>query len=129
MDAPVLSVERLAVAFAASEALSDVSFSVARGSCLGIVGETGSGKTITCRALLGLERRIGARITSGRVMLDGRNVTELDERGWRQCRGRTIALVPQASLSSLDPLARVGRQLAETVRALDPSADPRDRSL
>jgi len=125
----VLSVEGLAVELAGAEALSDVSFAVERGACLGIVGETGSGKTVTCRTLVGLERRIGARVVRGRIVLEGRDVAGLDLAGWRAVRGRSVALVPQASLSSMDPLMRVGRQLAETVRTLDPEADPRARSL
>jgi oligopeptide/dipeptide ABC transporter ATP-binding protein len=125
----VLRVESLGVELAGADALTDVSFSVARGACLGLVGETGSGKTVTCRTLVGLERRIGARVTRGRVMLDGIDVSSLDPAGWRAVRGRRVALVPQASLSSMDPLMRVGRQLAETVRTLDPGAEPQTRAL
>jgi oligopeptide/dipeptide ABC transporter ATP-binding protein len=129
MEGPVLSVEGLSVELAGARALTDVSFSVDRGRCLGIVGETGSGKTITCRTLVGLERRIGARVVAGRIMLEGEQVSGSDDAGWRRRRGRVVALVPQASLSSMDPLARVGRQLAETVRTLDPDAQPRERAL
>ncbi|HMJ04563.1 MAG TPA: ABC transporter ATP-binding protein [Conexibacter sp.] len=129
MAETVLSVEGLGVELAGMEALTDVSFSVARGECLGIVGETGSGKTVTCRTLVGLERRIGGRVVRGRIVLDGTDVAGFDDAGWRAVRGRRIALVPQASLSSMDPLMRVGRQLAETVRTLDPDADPRARAL
>jgi oligopeptide/dipeptide ABC transporter ATP-binding protein len=129
MEAPVLAVSNLAVELAGFEALSDVSFAVGRGACLGIVGETGSGKTISCRTLIGLERRIGARIVRGSIELEGTDVAGLDEKGWRAVRGRRVAMVPQASLGSMDPLMRIGRQLAETVRALDPAADPDARAL
>jgi oligopeptide/dipeptide ABC transporter ATP-binding protein len=129
MGEAVLRVEGLGVELAGAEALSDVSFVVERGACLGIVGETGSGKTITCRTLLGLEGRIGARVVRGRIVLDGVDIAALDQAGWRAVRGRRIALVPQASLSSMDPLMRVGRQLAETVQSLDPGADSRARAL
>jgi oligopeptide/dipeptide ABC transporter ATP-binding protein len=125
----VLEVDGLGVSLAGAEALTDVSFAVARGQCLGIVGETGSGKTITCRTLVGLERRIGGQVVRGRIVLDGTDVAGYDDDAWRAVRGRRVALVPQASLSSMDPLMRVGRQLAETVKALDPDADPKTRAL
>jgi oligopeptide/dipeptide ABC transporter ATP-binding protein len=129
MGSALLRVEGLGVELAGAEALTDVSFSVARGECLGIVGETGSGKSLTCRTLLGLERRIGARLVRGRIVLDGVELHGLNEGGWAEVRGRRVALVPQASLSSLDPLMRVGRQLTETVATLDPGADARARAV
>jgi oligopeptide/dipeptide ABC transporter ATP-binding protein len=128
---PVLRVEDLGVELAGAPALTGVAFTVSRGSCLGIVGETGSGKSVTCRALVGLLERIGARVTSGRIVLEGEDVTHLGETRWRALRGRRVALIPQASLGSMDPLMRVGSQLVETIRALDAGADagPRAREL
>jgi oligopeptide/dipeptide ABC transporter ATP-binding protein len=129
MKDPILRVLHLTVAIGGMEALSDVTFTLPRGSCLGLVGETGSGKTITCRALTGLERRIGATITRGSIELNGQELTGLGEPQWQAIRGRKIALVPQASLSSMDPLMRIGRQLEETISALDPGAVCRERAL
>lgn len=129
MNGPILSVRHLTVAIGGTEALRDVTFTLPRGSCLGLVGETGSGKTITCRALIGLEQRIGATIIRGSIELDGQELTGLDEPRWQAIRGRKIALVPQASLSSMDPLMRIGRQLEETLRAQDPGAECRNRAL
>jgi oligopeptide/dipeptide ABC transporter ATP-binding protein len=129
MSEPILTVRGLAVEIGAAEALTDVSFTLQRGSCLGIVGETGSGKTITCRTLLGLERRIGAKVVRGEIEFDGENLTTLDEPQWSAVRGRKIALVPQASLSGMDPLMRIGRQLEETIRTHDPASDRRARAL
>jgi oligopeptide/dipeptide ABC transporter ATP-binding protein len=129
MTSKVLEVDRLTVELSGPVALSEVSFSLERGMCLGIVGESGSGKTLTCRTLLGLERRIGARIVRGRIAIEGKDVAGFDDAAWRRLRGRSVALVPQASLSSLDPLMRVGRQLTETIRALDPAVDPWRRAL
>lgn len=122
MTTPILRVQHLAAAIAGIEVLTDVSFTLPRGRSLGLVGETGSGKSITCRTLVGLERRIGATVTGGRIEIDGQDVQGLNEGEWRAIRGRKIALVPQASLSSMDPLMRVGQQLAETVRAHDQDA-------
>ena len=129
MGETLLQVEHLGVELAGAEVLTDVSFSVERGACLGIVGESGSGKTITCRTLVGLERRMGARVVRGRIAIDGVDVVGMDDTQWRAMRGRRVALVPQASLNSMDPLMCVGSQLAETVRTLDPAADPQARAL
>ena len=125
----ILEVEGLHVELGGIEALRNVSFAVERGACLGIVGESGSGKSLTCRTLVGLEGRIGARVARGRVVMGGVNLVGADGAEWQRVRGRQIALVPQTSLGSMDPLMRVGRQLAETVRALDPAADPWARAL
>ena len=124
-----LDVRELAVAVAGHEALSEVTLQVHRGSSLGLVGETGCGKTMTCRSLLGLERRIGASILRGQITLEGQELTGLSEERWREIRGRRIALVPQASLSAMDPLMKVGAQLEETIRAHDPAHRPGPRAL
>jgi oligopeptide/dipeptide ABC transporter ATP-binding protein len=129
MMQPILRVRELAVQLGLAEALTNVNLSVPPGSCLGIVGETGSGKTMTCRTLLGLERRIGGRVIRGRITFKDRDLTGLTEQQWRRIRGREIALIPQASLSGMDPLMRVGPQLQETIRAHDSDAEPRRRAL
>ena len=127
----LLQVDGLAVELAGHEALTDVSLGVPAGSCVGLVGETGSGKSLTCRALIGLLPRIGARVLRGTMTFDNINLLALDQAGWHELRGRRIALVPQASMSGLDPVMKVGRQLAEAVRALDRggSGDQRVREL
>ena len=90
----LLQVHGLAVELAGHEALTDVSLSVPASSCVGLVGETGSGKSITCRALIGLLPRIGGRVLRGTISFDGIDLVALDQRGWHQLRGRRIALVP-----------------------------------
>jgi oligopeptide/dipeptide ABC transporter ATP-binding protein len=119
----LLEVEHLAVELGGHEALTDVSLDVRPGSCVGLVGETGSGKSVTCRALIGRLPRIGGAIVRGQVRFDGTDVTGFDEKHWRTLRGREIALVPQASMSGLDPVMTVGRQLQEAARHLNGGKD------
>ena len=123
-----LVVDGLSVQVRGRPVLRDVSLRVPRGRAIGIVGETGSGKTMTCRAITGRLNRIDAHSTAGTVTYDGIDLTNADSAQWRRLYGRRIALVPQNSLSGLDPVIRVGRQLRETVRELDPKTDQMDRS-
>jgi oligopeptide/dipeptide ABC transporter ATP-binding protein len=126
---PLLEVRDLSVQIGHHEVLSGVDLSIRSGRCLGLVGETGSGKTLTCRAVIGLLPRIGADVTQGSIMFDGRDLVPLRQRDWHRLRGREIAFVPQSSLTGLDPVMTVGRQLAETIRLLDPEADVRTRAM
>jgi peptide/nickel transport system ATP-binding protein len=117
---PLLEIEDLRVQFPTErgvvKAVDGVSFQVARGQTLGIVGESGSGKTACSLATIGLTRHVGARV-SGRVMFEGRNLTELPERELRDVRGNEIAMIFQDPLSSMHPLFTVGSQIVEALRA------------
>jgi oligopeptide/dipeptide ABC transporter ATP-binding protein len=113
---PLLVVDDLHARVGETEILSGVSLRLERGAALGLVGETGAGKTMTVRAVTGLLRRAGGRVTSGSVRLAGQDLTGASDRAWRRWQGRTVALVPQASMSSLDPLQRIGRQFHGTIR-------------
>jgi oligopeptide/dipeptide ABC transporter ATP-binding protein len=115
--------DHLAVEIGGKRALRDVDLSVPAGTCVGLVGETGSGKSMTCRSAIGLLPRVGAAVVDGSIRFDDRDVTGLSEQEWAVIRGRRIGLIPQNSFSALDPIQRVGRQVEETVRALDPDAD------
>jgi peptide/nickel transport system ATP-binding protein len=118
--APLLEVRDLRVEFDTDDgvvhAVDGVSFAVERGQALGIVGESGSGKSVSALTVMGLTRFTNARI-SGSVLFDGRDLLELDDDGMRQLRGDEIAMIFQDPLSSLHPFFRVGKQLAEAVRA------------
>ena len=94
--------------------VSDVEFSLARGGALGILGESGSGKSVTCRALMGL---LGEGFAvSGRAEFQGRELLSLPPKAMRALCGREIAMIMQHPLTSFDPLCPVGDQMAETFR-------------
>ena len=96
--------------------MDGVSFSIEPGRTLGIVGESGCGKSVANLTILGLTRAPNARI-SGRISFEGRDLLELDEEGLREVRGNEIAMIFQDPLSSLHPLYRVGDQLVEAIQA------------
>ena len=110
------TVSELSVRFSSTLALDAVSFALRRGEIVAVVGESGSGKSTTAAALLGLLDPTAA-VIEGSIRFEGRELLDLDERGWRQVRGRQIALVPQDPMTNLDPVIRIGDQVAESYRA------------
>ncbi|PVE76070.1 dipeptide ABC transporter ATP-binding protein [Microbacterium testaceum] len=98
----------------------DLDLDVRAGECVALVGESGAGKSLTARALLGL-MPTSTRVSSETLRIDGNDVRDLSPRGWRALRGRSIALVSQDALVSLDPLRRVGAEVAEPVRIHEPA--------
>lgn len=115
MSAPkLLAVEDLEVAFGAARAVRGVSFTLARGETLALAGESGCGKSLTIRALLGLLPP-GAR-AAGRVTWEGTELLTLPERERRAFRGRRLGLVPQEPAAALNPVLGVGEQVAEALR-------------
>jgi peptide/nickel transport system ATP-binding protein len=118
MTAPLLELDDLRLRFGGDrplEALRGVSFTMGR-ERLGIVGESGSGKSLTARAILRLLPR-AATLSARRFAFDGLDLLAADESGLRPLRGRRIALVLQDPRFSLNPVMRVGRQIAEAFRA------------
>ena len=115
---PLLSVRRLRVEFPSRRgtllALDDVSFDIARGEVLGVVGESGAGKSLTGAAIIGLLEPPG-RIAGGEILLDGEAIHALSGEAMRRLRGRRIAMIFQDPLTSLNPLYTVGEQLVETM--------------
>src|SRR3954454_14584232 len=119
MPDPLLDVRHLRVEFPTRRgtlvALDDVSFSIAPGELLGVVGESGAGKSLTGAAIIGLLDPPG-RIGGGEVRLGGRRIDNLPYEDMRKMRGRSIGAIFQDPLTSLDPLYTVGQQLVETIQ-------------
>lgn len=115
----LLSVENLSVEFVTRRgtlvALDRVSFTIEAGEILGMVGESGAGKSLTGSAIIGLLERPG-RISGGRIMLENRRIDRLPPEAMRKLRGRTIGAIFQDPLTTLNPLYTVGHQIAETIR-------------
>jgi peptide/nickel transport system ATP-binding protein len=110
-----LELQGLRIDFGGAPVVDGVSMTVARGECVAIVGESGAGKSLTARALLGLTPS-EARVGVDRLVIDGTDAARFGERGWRSLRGARIALVSQDALVSLDPLQRIGSEIAEPLR-------------
>lgn len=111
----VLEVQDLRIRFGQDVVVDGVSLTVAAGECVAIVGESGAGKSLTARALLGLTPS-AATVDAGRLVVDGTDAAALRESGWRRLRGARIALVAQDALVALDPLQRIGSEIAEPIR-------------
>jgi peptide/nickel transport system ATP-binding protein len=126
----LLRVEHLSIRFGTSAAVQDISFEIAPGETLGLVGESGSGKSATSLAILRLLPP-SAQI-SGRILFSGTDLIALPEREMRIRRGREIAMIFQEPMTALNPVMRIGSQIAEAVRAHQPGltrAQVRDRVL
>ena len=109
--------------------IRDVSFDVAPGEAVAIVGESGSGKTLTMLSVMGLLPTPPLRVTGGAIGFEGRDLTRLSGRELRRIRGREIAMVYQDPMTSLNPLMRIGDQIAEALTAHGVSgADARTRT-
>src|SRR5436190_18258773 len=115
----LLSVEDLRVAFWTQRgtvyAVNGVSFAVDAGETLGIVGESGCGKSVTSLAVMGILPRAG-RVKSGRAVFDGRDLLTLGDRELRSIRGKDIAMIFQDPMTSLNPVMTIGRQIRESLQ-------------
>ena len=134
MTPPVLEVSRLSVEFPTRRgtlrALDDVSLQIAPGEILGVVGESGAGKSLTGAAIIGLLEPPG-RIAGGEIRLQGQRIDHLSNEAMQPLRGRRIGAIFQDPLTSLNPLFTIGDQLVETIRTHLPlsAAQARDRAV
>jgi peptide/nickel transport system ATP-binding protein len=113
----VLSVAGLKVYFHTPEstvrAVDDVSWQLRRGEILGIVGESGCGKSVMALSIMGLVASPPGRIEAGSIRLEGRELIGQGEKALRRIRGNAISMIFQEPMTSLDPVMRIGRQIAE----------------
>ena len=116
----LLEVNDLATHFFTREgvvrAVDGISFEVERGETLGIVGESGCGKSVTALSIMGLIPKPPAKIVAGSVVFDGRDLTKLAEKQLEDVRGREIAMIFQDPMTSLNPTLKIGTQITETIR-------------
>jgi oligopeptide/dipeptide ABC transporter ATP-binding protein len=99
-----------------AKAVDGVSYHVAPGETLGVVGESGCGKSVTALSIMGLVPDPPGRVVGGRVLLHGQDLLQLDEAGMRRVRGKEIGMIFQEPMTSLNPVMTIGRQLQEVVQ-------------
>ena len=132
VNGPLLAVEDLRVEIPTRRgtvhAVRGVSFDVQAGETFALVGESGSGKTMTCRAIVRLVHPPG-RITAGRVLLEGRDLTRLSERELEHVRGHGVVMVFQDPMTALNPVLSVERQITEVLLATRASDSRRARAV
>ena len=123
-SAPVLEVSGLTISVRGDdgerEVVSDLSFSLARGETLCIAGESGSGKSMTSLAIMGLLPQPAARLTGGSVRLGDIDLAQLPERRMRHFRGDRVAMIFQEPMTSLNPILSIGRQIIEAIEVHAP---------
>ncbi|WP_346684617.1 ABC transporter ATP-binding protein [Megamonas hypermegale] len=115
----LLQVKNLAVSFSTYrgkvKAVRDVSFSVDEGKTIGIVGESGCGKSVTSHAIMGLLPRENSKIEHGQIIFNDRNITDLSEKEMNRLRGNEIAMIFQDPMTSLNPVLTIGTQIQESL--------------
>lgn len=117
---PVLEVNQLTTSFFTEDgiipAVDNVSFHINKGEILGVVGESGCGKSVTSLSIMGLVPNPPGKIVSGEILLNGEDLTKLPEKRMRQIRGNDVAMIFQEPMTSLNPVYTIGNQLVEAIR-------------
>ena len=123
MAGEILQIKDLRIEFVSegevTQAVNGVDLSIAEGKTLGLVGETGAGKTTTALSVLNLVPKPQGKILSGQVILDGVNVLEQSEHEMEKIRGNTVSMIFQDPMTALNPVMSVGEQIAEVVKIHD----------
>jgi peptide/nickel transport system ATP-binding protein/oligopeptide transport system ATP-binding protein len=121
MSENLIEIKKLVTQFSGKNgtvtAVDGVSFSIKKGKTLGIVGESGCGKSVTSMSILRLIPHHSGKIASGEILFGGRDLTKLSEKEIRQIRGNEIAMIFQDSMTGLNPVMTIGKQLVETITA------------
>ena len=116
----ILEVKDLSVVFETDEetvyAVNGLSFTLEKGKTIGLVGETGAGKTTTALSILNLVPNPPGKIKTGEIILDGRNVLKMSEKELEDIRGRVVSMIFQDPMTSLNPVMTVGDQIAESIQ-------------
>ena len=116
---PYLSIENLVVEYTSDgdivHAVNGVSFTLEKGKTLGLVGETGAGKTTIAKSILRILPDRGAHIRSGKVFIDGKNILEYSEKEMQKIRGNVVSMIFQDPMTALNPTMRVGDQISEVI--------------
>ncbi len=120
MDNKILDIKNLSITYEADgaivKAVNDISFSLEKGDALGIVGETGAGKTTTALAIMQLLPNINSKIAGGEIKYEGIDVITMSEEKKREYRGNKISMIFQDPMTALNPIFTVGEQIAEVIR-------------
>jgi oligopeptide/dipeptide ABC transporter ATP-binding protein len=128
---PIVKVEGLRISYLRGSnpvtAVKEASLSIKPGEAVGLVGESGSGKSTLARSFLGLNPQSRSQIDAGSIMIGGTDVTRFGPSQWEKIRGQPVAMIFQDPLTYLNPVMRIGRQIAESVRRHDRGADVKAR--
>ena len=98
------------------QAVRGVSFDIGENECVALVGESGCGKSVTARSLIGLTEVVGGRVAGGQIFFEGENILDFSERKWRSYRGARAAMIFQDAMTALNPTMRIGKQIWECFR-------------
>jgi oligopeptide/dipeptide ABC transporter ATP-binding protein len=121
MSSPLVRIENLRIDVRVTRTrrlriVDSANFDIQHGQLIGLIGESGSGKTMLCRSLVGTLGRRGAYIHSGRLEFDGVDLVNASPTDWRNIRGKKIGYIPQSALAGPNPVITIGKQLAEAIQ-------------